>query len=140
MEVRLSRRGRWWAACTLAALYALCVLAPAAAFAFGDSARAVHCLTDDHHGLAKSKAQSGQAADHIHRDGSHHQHATADHDETEAPSSCCGWACLSVLPAAVVEFATERVFLATLLSARHEAFASRGPDLIYRPPISLLSA
>ena len=53
----------------LVVLYALCLLAPAAAFAFGDVTKAAHCLTDDSHGLGTSHAK-----EHGQHDGVAHQH------------------------------------------------------------------
>jgi hypothetical protein len=140
----LTKAFRWRAACTLALLYGLCVLAPAVAFAFGDPARTFHCLTEDHHSAASLHADhhhgSKAHADHVHQDGTHHQHAKHEGgDGKTSPAKCCGFACLSALPAGFADLISAPIVHAVILPARHDSVAGRGPDLRYRPPISLLS-
>lgn len=80
MFVRLTKIARWRMARLLAVFYALCVLAPAAAFAFGDGSRAAHCLTESsHHGVQTVQMQA--APMHQHGDGALHTHQpqVADH-------------------------------------------------------------
>jgi hypothetical protein len=72
MLSRLTRTFRIKAAIALAAVYAFCVLSPAAALAFVDGPTAVHCLADQH-GIAAPHHQD--AAMHVHADGTTHQHA-----------------------------------------------------------------
>src|SRR5215468_7660671 len=57
------------AASVLAVLYALCILAPAAAFAFSDNPAVAHCLTEGHVGIHD---HGGKV--HVHADGTPHQH------------------------------------------------------------------
>src|SRR5688572_898715 len=60
----LTRKMRLWGAAGMAAFYAVCLLAPVAAFAFGGGE--AHCLTQDNHGLGSV---------HVHDDGTAHRHA-----------------------------------------------------------------
>ena len=118
MLSRLTRSVRWRAAVTLAFAYALCTLAPAASFAFGDGTRAAHCLTaNDDHGLQPAHShQSSAGTVHTHADGTSHVHAhktvaPAAHQEADtampgAPGKtsdgkCCGLMCVTALPAAL---------------------------------------
>src|SRR5262249_44905275 len=66
------------AAIALAALYTLCILAPAAAFAFSTSPGVAHCLIEGHDGVHD---HGGKV--HVHADGSAHHH---DHDGAAPPS------------------------------------------------------
>src|SRR5262245_60846587 len=114
MLSRLTKAFRWRAACALALLYGLCVLAPALAFAFGDSAWVIHCLTEDHHsaaGLHADHDHGGKAhADHVHKDGTHHQHAKHEGNDGKASTGqCCGFACLSALPAGFADLVSAPV-------------------------------
>lgn len=139
MLIQLTRALKWRAAGLLVVLYALCVLAPAAAFAFGDSARAAHCLIDDHHGLAKVALQHDHVSKvHAHPDAGSHDHADAQHDDANS-SNCCGLVCLSALPAASTDLISDRVSRKTLTSLLQEGVTGLGADLLYRPPISLSS-
>src|SRR5262249_43972687 len=56
------------AAVVLAALYMLCILAPAAAFAFSASPGVAHCLTEGHVGMH----DHGNV--HVHADATAHHH------------------------------------------------------------------
>jgi hypothetical protein len=129
------------AACMLALIYGLCVLATAVAFALGDPVRALHCLTEDHHSVATIHADHDHGGSgHIHEDGAYHEHANHEDGDGKAPAAkCCGLACLSALPAGFSDLVSAPVMLASVLSPRQDSAAGRGPDLRYRPPISLLS-
>src|SRR5262245_40791509 len=96
-----SRSFRVKAAIALAALYALCILAPAAAFALSSSPAMAHCLTEDHvapvvHDHGKAHAHDPGGMTHQHADGSMHHHhddgATQKHPGTDGKTvpSCCG--------------------------------------------------
>jgi hypothetical protein len=139
------------AAIALAALYALCILAPSAAFAFSNNPSIAHCLIEGHtattahdHGTTTVHDHGGKV--HVHADGTAHQH----HDDGSAqkhPSdggkadvaTCCGLF-------SVVAVASEPDLIlglsstaSILLPALREALSGRGPERINRPPISLLS-
>ena len=147
MLIRLTRAARLRAASTLAALYVLCVLAPAAAFAFGDGSRAAHCLTDDNHGLQSVHVHE-HGTTHVHGDGTSHQHSKApdgkssDENRSDGKSSgsqCCGLVCLSALPASVSDVVTPILPAMMANSAIQEDIAGKPPERLYRPPISPLS-
>src|SRR5262249_44683236 len=94
----LTKTFRVKAATVLAALYALCVLAPAVAFALSDNPAIAHCLTEGHVGVHDHGADHEHGGKlHVHADGSPHQH----HDDGAAPqpshddgkaamATCCG--------------------------------------------------
>jgi hypothetical protein len=137
---------RWRAAGTLALLYTLCVLAPAAAFAFGDGSRAAHCVTDDHHGLrtvhaheqavpARAVHQHDDGTLHVHDDGTSHEHSKAP-DGTSPDTQCCGLVCLSALPASVADVATPVLTAMPVNSVRQDDVAGKPPDRLFRPPIA----
>jgi hypothetical protein len=139
MLIRLTKARRLRTASILAVLYMLCVLAPAAAFAFGDGSRAALCLTDDSHGLQSvhvHERDGGKA--HVHADGTSHEHSKAS-DGKSAKGQCCGLVCLSALPASVSEIQTPALPVMIAVSATHEHAAGTAPDRLYRPPIALLS-
>jgi hypothetical protein len=126
------------AARLLVALYALCVLAPAGALAFGDAAYAAHCLTHEHHGAGHVHDPADVAGQvHVHDDGTSHEHSTTDDPTGKAAAECCGLFCLTALPAPMADLASLPSFAGALAAAADDR-AGRGPDILYRPPISLL--
>jgi hypothetical protein len=127
--MRLTRGLGRQAASALVVLYALCLLAPPAALAFGDASHAAHCISHDHHGLAPV---------HAHQDGAAQPHSGDDGDGKGEPGQCCGLVCLTALPVTPPLAATEPA-APTLISIRHDGLSSHTPDRLYRPPISLLS-
>lgn len=132
MLTRLTVGMRSWAATVLVALYSLCVLAPAVPFAFGDGAKAAHCLTEDKGGLAHVHSKA-----HVHPDGTAHKHFD-DGDEHSTSSQCCGLFCLSGLtPSNDLPVAHHDLLSVPSLNAI--GLLGRGPDRLYRPPDSLLS-
>ena len=146
MLIRLTKAMKWWAASTLALAYLLCVLAPAAAFAFGDGSRAAHCLTDDNHGLRSAHAhehnnhehnghEHGDRTAHVHEDGTSHEHSKAPNSKS-SDAQCCGLMCLSALPTNVLEVNTPVLPATIATSANQEDVAGNPPDRLYRPPIS----
>jgi hypothetical protein len=111
---------RQWqkAASLLVVLYTLCVIGPATAIAFNDTA-AAHGLTDD--GLEAAKI-------HIHHDGSSHQHSFPDPDNGQ-PGKCCGLFALNAITPAigfVVEPSFQTSHLAPLMA---NMLAGRGPTV-----------
>ena len=120
----------------LALLYLLCVLAPPAAFAFGDGSRAAHCLLDDNHGLQSVHVhvnEGGKA--HVHEDGTSHEHSKAP-DGKSSKGQCCGLVCLSALPASISKVETPVLPALIAVSADQEDVAGKTPDRLYRPPIA----
>lgn len=159
MFVRLSRITRWRMARLLAVFYALCVLAPAAAFAFGDGANAAHCLTEaNHHGVqavqvlapvhAQDHAQghAQEHADQMHRHGDgamhlHQQQAAVDHDtksdhgtRKSVDAQCCGLICLTALPATDLTVGIPAVMRAPVVLSRPDEIAGQSPARLDRPP------
>lgn len=146
MLISLTRAARFRVASALALLYMLCVLAPAAAFTFGDGSRAAHCLTDDNHGLrpAHVHEHNGHENDghkhdggtlHVHEDGTSHEHSKAPGGKS-SDGQCCGLACLSALPASLSEVEAPALPAMIAVSVDEESIAGNPPDRLYRPPIS----
>ena len=150
----LARRARHRAATALVVLYALCVLAPAAALAFGDGTKAAHCLTDESHGRGvlhadgkshahgksheHSKAHAGGKT-HVHQDGTAHQHAGEGDEQQGAAGQCCGLFCLSAL-APSIDLSLAQHVLPTLAPALNaNGLLDHGPYRLDRPPDSLPS-
>jgi hypothetical protein len=142
MLMGLTRAARSRVASAVALLYLFCVLAPAAAFAFGDGARLVNCLTDDNHGLRSAHVHHVHQHDggnaHVHADGTSHEHSKAP-DGKFSDGQCCGLICLSALPASISEVQTPALPAMVAVSANQEDIAGKTPDRLYRPPISPLS-
>src|SRR5262249_45442339 len=128
---------RRWAAVSLVLAYALCVLGPVAAFAFGDGSGVPPCLTDGDHGLGAMQIhQHGGEHDHA---GAHHKQSHPAGDEQGTPGKCCGLLCFpAVAPTSqlTVEPALHR---STVRLPVERDAPSRAPDRLYRPPIVLLS-
>jgi len=145
MTLMQLRRGfRLRAASALVVLYAVCLLAPAAAFAFGDGTKAAHCLTDNNHGLVASHAHDASSAPghehkHEHHDAATHQHSGDGDRQQTKTDDCCGLFCLSALaPSIDLSFAQSDV-LASIPAVNANSILGRGPDRLYRPPDALLS-
>lgn len=124
--------------------YALCVLAPAAAFAFGDGSRAAHCLTESsHHGVqtvqmqAAPMHQHGDGALHTHQPQVADHHSTSDQSNQKAPDGqCCGLICLTALPATDMMGAAPAVLRAPVVLSRPDEIAGQSPARLDRPPNS----
>jgi len=162
MFVCLTRAKRLKAGWLLALIYMLCVLAPGISFAFSDGLRAVACLTDGNHGLGVVHVHelSEASAQHAHRGGHVHEHSTAHahfgqsggHDDIayvagEAPApanephktsgaQCCGAACLSALPANIVDIVKPSVPTSIFASENYRSVDDNAPSQHYRPPIA----
>jgi hypothetical protein len=135
----LTRRCRRAAAAIFAALYAICLVVPAAALAFVDAPTALHCFTDQH-GIAA--AHDHDATVHVHADGTTHRHADegtnkpSDNGGRSHPADCCGLFCMTALATeASVQLGTP-VHFRFAAPALDEDVAGRGPDRINRPPIA----
>jgi hypothetical protein len=124
------------AAVVLAALYVLCILAPAAAFAFSASPGVAHCLTEGHVGMH----DHGNV--HVHADGTAHHH---DHDGAAPPSgddeksrvaSCCSLFSVVAIPGGPglsLGFYGPGSIVLPILA---DTLSGRGPERINRPPIA----
>lgn len=144
MFVHFTRTVRLRSAGFLAALYVVCVLAPSAAFAFGDGSRAAHCLTEDHHGLQSGQAHMTAEKAHVHADGTSHVHSDAitpskdHHGNASSDGQCCGLFCFSALPASDVEILVPSILRGPVQTARIQGFVDHLPPRLFRPPLSPL--
>lgn len=152
MLKRLSRAARVNAARILVALYALCVVMPVAGFAFGNSATALHCLADVSPGVVLTQ-HSGHQHDAAHQDHAAHGHdhgtmaiaddAVANADDTGmkgvSTPACCGVMCVSALPASLFELTLRTMIHTSVVASSDAGISGEAPDLLYRPPIVLLS-
>lgn len=133
MLVLLTSRWRQRAAAVLVALYALCLLAPATAFAFGDSFAPAHCfaLSDKHQGKGEGHGQ--------HYDGMNDSKASHDNNDPGLPGKCCGLSCVAAI-APAFDLASEPVaHLSAVAVPVVESLFGRSSSRIDRPPRSLLS-
>jgi hypothetical protein len=137
------------AAIALAVLYALCILAPSAAFALSNNPSVAHCLTEGHVG-----AHVHGGTTHIHADGTAHQHHgdgaahRHHHEDGTTPSgddgkgsvaNCCGLFSVVAIPGEPGLELGPSSPASVLAPSPRAALSGRGPDRLYRPPISLLS-
>ena len=122
------------AAIVLAALYALCILAPAAAFAFSASPGVAHCLTEGHVGMH----DHGKV--HVHTDGTahHHEHggAAPPSDEKSRVASCCSLFSVVALPGEPGLSLGLYSPASIELPVPTDTLSGRGPERINRPPIA----
>jgi hypothetical protein len=146
----LTKSFRVRAAIVIAALYALCSIAPAAAFAFSSNPAVSHCLIEGHVGMHKSAGthDPGAAHDHggavhVHADGSAHQHhddgAVPQHsgdDDKARVASCCGLFSVVAIAGEPVPGLGLYSLASAVLPIVGEALSGRGPGRINRPPIS----
>jgi hypothetical protein len=140
----LSRSFRARAATVVAVLYALCILAPAVAFALSDNPAVAHCLTEGHVGVHDHGAKHEHGGNlHVHADGTAHQH----HDDGVAPqpsgndgkggpiATCCGLFSVVAIPGEPVPSFGLDSLASVVLPVLGEALTGRGPERIIRPPI-----
>ena len=139
----LTKTLRVKAAMVLAALYALCVLAPAAAFVLSNNPAIAHCLTEGHisvHDHGAKHEHGGKL--HVHADGTAHQH----HDDGTAPqpsrndgkaaiATCCSLFSVVAIPGEPVPSFEFDNLASVVLPVVGEALSGRGPERINRPPI-----
>jgi hypothetical protein len=139
----LTKTFRARAAIVVAVFYALCILAPALAFALSDNPAVAHCLTEGHVGVHDHGAQHEHGGKlHVHADGTAHQH----HDDGAAPqapaddgkgpiASCCGLFSVVAIPGEPVPSFGVDSLASVVLPIFGEALSGRGPERINRPPI-----
>jgi hypothetical protein len=161
MFVRLTKATRLRAGYFLALVYLLCVLAPAASFAFPGGSKLAPCLTDWEHEFGVVHLHEHYVgAQHLHREGRAHEHADGhallvkavivdsaasvadeipisadDHPKAAAGPQCCGFACVSALPAAVTEIVAPSPN-SVCKAENYPGVAGNAPTRHYRPPIS----
>jgi len=134
MLLQVTRAIRIRAALVLAILFGVCTIAPSLALAFADGAATVHCLTDDHHGTAKSKK-----AHHALGEAKPHDHSSLnqlDADQSDAAAgSCCGVFCLTALSAAHLPAFGPQLNASSSYPALQDIVTGSRPGRINRPPI-----
>ena len=132
----LTKTSRAKAAIVAAALYTLCILAPAAAFALSANAGVAHCLTEGHVGVH----DHGKV--HVHADASAHHH---DHDGAAPPSgddersrvaSCCSLFSVVAIPGEPGLSLGLYNPASIVLPVLADTLSGRGPERINRPPIA----
>jgi hypothetical protein len=139
----LTKTFRAKAATVVAALYALCILAPAVAFALSDNPAIAHCLTEGHVGVHDHGANHEHGGKlHVHADGSAHQHhedgaaLQPSHDDGKAAiATCCGLFSVVAIPGEPVPSFGLDSLASVVLPVLGEALSGRGPERINRPPI-----
>ena len=127
----LKGKMRVWAAAAMAVFYAACLLAPMAAFAFGNGE--AHCLTQDNHGLASV---------HVHDDGTVHRHAAEPPDadvpdgtaSPKAPGKCCGLVCLAAMVPVAHDAVTPASPPTVVFPLADDPLVGRIPARLDRPP------
>ena len=130
MLMSLTKSVRSWVAMGFVALYALCIIAPTAALAFGGAS----CLTE--HELAQVHSYAGDAP-HDHGDGHNHGGATdTPADDDSASSNCCGMNfCSGLAPELASSLAPAVLSGRTALAAMQD-FTGLPPHKLIRPPKS----
>ena len=124
----LTSRRRIRAASLLAVMYALCLLAPAAAMAANPNPAMAHCLTDDHHGMS---------AGHADDSGASHHHSHSGDDEKGQAGKCCGLFSVAAIVTSADFQAWQHAPASHVAFALTENMTGRGTDRIDRPPRSL---
>jgi hypothetical protein len=132
----------------IALAYLFCVLAPAAALAWGSGP--APCLDDDALLAGLVPAHHQMAASHMHGDSSHdhagthahHQTAAQDapaqhhHDGKGKPGPCCAMMCAVALPADLPSVAKPLQPISACAPEIVASLHSEAPPLLYRPPIA----
>jgi hypothetical protein len=142
----LTKTLRVKAAIVVVALYALCILAPAVAFALSDNPVIAHCLTEGHVGVHDHGAKHDHDGKlHVHADGTAHQHhndgvppqpsGKDGKDGKAAIATCCGLFSVVAIPGEPVPSFGLESLGSVVLPVLTEALSGRGPERINRPPI-----
>lgn len=134
----------------LAVMYLVCAVMPGAAFAFGDSVTAAHCLTIEEQGMSHAGLPADPALIAMHHE---HMHAMQGHDSMQAmpdeaqtaptktshkapDMQCCGLFSLGALPAVVADVVKPLVPVTVCKADDAQRIADNTPPRLYRPPIS----
>ena len=140
----LTKTFRVKAAIVLAALYVLCILAPAVAFALSDNPAVAHCLTEGHVGIHDHGTKPEHGGNlHVHADGSAHQHnddgaapQPSGNDGKAAMATCCGLFSVVAIPGEPLPNFGLHSLASVVLPVLADALSGRGPDRINRPFIA----
>jgi hypothetical protein len=146
MLLRLTRSMRIRVGRIVALAYLFCVLAPAAALAWGSGP--APCLDDAlladlvpvHHQMQAGHLHGDVSHDHS-GPHAHHQTAAGDvpaphhHDGKGAVGPCCAMMCVSALPADLPVVAKPVQPISACAPEIVVSLRSEAPPLLYRPPI-----
>lgn len=145
MLLQLTRSMRIKVGRFIALAYLFCVLAPAAALAWGNGP--APCLDDAlladlvlvHQAMPTSHMHDGTAHDHTTMHA-HHQSAQDTptphhHDGKGKVGPCCAMMCVSALPADLPSFARPLQPVSSRAPEIVASLHSAAPPLLYRPPI-----
>ena len=146
------------AAVAVAALYAVCMLLPAAAFALADGRMAPPCLLDDLAAAAPYHATAVNVPAAHHHDGdaqhdhagaiAHHHHhgdgarATAPEPQSDPnhaksrPGECCGLFPMVALGVGVRPALAPSRLASSVIPVLTDVLVGHEPDRIIRPPIA----
>jgi len=125
----------------MAALFALCLLSPVAAFAFSDTQ--AHCLTVTEASQVKSESHGHQHDGSGHADQAAMPHEGMDHgtpagaggNDPGVPGKCCGLFCVGALTPPVFGVAAVQLIEASeVVLPAAESLWGRSPGRIDRPP------
>jgi hypothetical protein len=158
MLTSLTRLKRLRAGWIVALIYLLCVLAPTISFALPGSKAIAPCLIDASHASGVVHVHNDAPAQHVHTDGHMHDHSGAySHTSSgdnrsvstapnggsvpeKAPHSadgqCCGLACVSALPASLIDITKPSAPTALCEVEGYRKVSDNAPPRHYRPPIS----
>lgn len=128
---------RFQAVTIVAALYAICLVAPSVAMAFADGAVTAHCMDGEHIGAIHEGGHAGTA--HKHAD---HQIPVSHEGGTQKghSGSCCGVFCFVAIPGNTLDVRIERTVHASVVPLPlTPVLDGRGVERLIRPPITLLS-
>jgi hypothetical protein len=125
--------GNWRrkAGAILVTLYALCLVAPAAALAATEQPISAHCLGEHHHG-----AGAADIADHDHTGTTQDQPGHDGHGQQE---KCCGLFGVTALAPEFSVVTAQITPSADIVLPRSESLLGSGVERIDRPPRVLLS-
>ncbi len=148
MLVRVTRAARRCAAIVAGALYALCVVMPSAAIAFGAGDHAAHCFNAEELGLVQTHHTGGghahlpeHAMPHVHADGTAHHHDGPHHPgafgDGHDPAACCGAFGLTAMTVNPQVDLAAPAGRSSILPVSFAKLTGRDPDRITRPPIAL---
>ncbi|WP_409190163.1 hypothetical protein [Bradyrhizobium sp. RDM4] len=147
MLLQLTRSMRIRVGRLVALAYLFCVLAPAAALAWGSGP--APCLDDTlladlvpvHHQVAAAHSHEGNVTHDNTGKHAHHQAAAQDtpaphhHDGKGKVGPCCAMMCVSALPADLPSVAQPLQPISACTPGIMASLHSQAPPLLYRPPI-----
>lgn len=141
MLILLTSKWRRRTAAFMAALFALCLLSPVAAFAFNDTS--AHCLTVAEVSQVKSGGHGPLQVEAGHTDRAAMSHESMDHgmpaalggDDSAVPGQCCGLFCIGALAPPVFSVAAVQLIETSEVALpAAESRWGRSAGRIDRPP------